>query len=400
MKAIERRAQAQVFGLTWVTYASYYLCRKPLSVVKARLADDFQLSLATLSAIDTGYLLAYALGQFASGLLCDALGPRRLLGAGMFGVAGACTLFGAGSTTAVFAIAFAANGLLQSTGWPGTVKAMTLWFSTATRGKVMGLWSTCYQVGGVAATALATVLLTHVGWRSTFFVPAAWLAALGVAVLLLMKERPAAAPSARKGVAASIEALRDPAVWNLGAAYFGLKLIRYSLLFWLPLYLHRELRYSEGSAGYLSISLELGGVLGAIAAGAVSDRLAGRRGPVMVVLCFALAGAMLVYSRAATLGAVPNFLAMALVGFALFGPDTMVSATAAQDLGGEAAAGTAAGIINGIGSAGAVAQGTLTAYVAAVYGWPTLFRVFVVLAVACGLVLLPFALRENLTRDE
>ena len=112
-----------VIALTWVAYASYYLCRKQLAVSKTTLKNQFGLSLETLGAIDTGYLVAYAAGQFASGLVCDSVGPRRLVGLGMLGCAGATALFGASSTSSAFAVAFALNGALQSTGWPGTVKA-------------------------------------------------------------------------------------------------------------------------------------------------------------------------------------------------------------------------------------------------------------------------------------
>ena len=65
-----------------------------------------------------------------------------------------------------------------------------------------------------------------------------------------------------------------------------------------------------------------------------------------------------------------------LIGFVLFGPDALVSGVAAQDLGGTAAAGTAAGMINGIGSIGAVLQGLVTAFVAQRYGWDAMFVVF------------------------
>jgi MFS transporter, OPA family, sugar phosphate sensor protein UhpC len=395
-----QRARREVFALTWVAYASYYLCRKGFPVTKARLADEFHLSLPALGAIDTGYLTAYALGLFASGLMCDVIGARRLVGAGMLLAAAATAGFGLGSTSAVFALSFALNGLFQSTGWPGTVKAMTPWFTPVERGKVMGLWSTCYQVGGLAATALAARLLTTWGWRSAFLVPAAFTAAVGVAVLLWLRQRPEAEPTPPsrrtwRPHTASLRALTVPLLWNLGAAYFCLKLIRYSLLFWLPLYLHRQLGYAEGSAAYMSISFEVGGVLGAIAAGAVSDRLVGRRGVVLVVMSLGLAGAFVLYSAVAAVGPVANFAAMALVGFMLFGPDALASSTAAQDLGGVAAAGTTAGVINGIGSLGAMVQGSLTAYVAGHYGWPALFQVFIVLAVLCALILTPFALRER-----
>ena len=51
---------------------------------------------------------------------------------------------------------------------------------------------------------------------------------------------------------------------------------------------------------------------------------------------------------------------MVLIGFLLFGPDALVSSVAAQDLGGAAASGTAAGFINGVGSVGAILQASVT----------------------------------------
>ncbi|MCC6525488.1 MAG: hypothetical protein IT373_22750, partial [Polyangiaceae bacterium] len=53
------------FALTWLAYASYYLCRKNFGVVKAKLDLDE----GWLVAIDTAMLAAYAVGQFASGAI-------------------------------------------------------------------------------------------------------------------------------------------------------------------------------------------------------------------------------------------------------------------------------------------------------------------------------------------
>ena len=384
-----RAQRRQIFILTWLTYGSYYLCRRPFAISKAAISRQLGLDERALALIDTGYLIAYAAGMFAAGLVCDRTGARRLLGVGMLGVALASVWFGLGSTTAVFAIAFTVQGLLQATGWPGVVKAMTAMYEPGNRGTVMGWWATCYQVGGIVATYLATWLLAHLGWRYTFFVPAVFTAAIGVAVYLLLWEAPSAPPTERH--AASMKLVKEPLVWFLGAAYFCVKLIRYCIVFWLPYFYTKSLHYSDARAGYSSISFEVGGVVGAILSGRLFDKTGKGRGWMIVVLAVMHGACALVYPRVAPLGEAWAFGGMVVIGFVLFGPDALVSSVAAQDLGGAEAAGTAAGFINGLGSVGAILQGAVTAYVARRFGWDAMFYVFSGLSIVAALAVVPYA---------
>ena len=160
-----------------------------------------------LGAIDTAYLVAYAAGQFLNGALGDRFGARRLIAFGMLLSAGMSAIFGASSSAWLFLIAFGANGVFQATGWPNNVKTMGNWFGRGARGRIMGIWSTNYQLGGLVAIAAAAYLLTHFGWRSAFFVPAAWTAGIGLLVLLLLVEKPQSG-DARLAVP---EASADPA---------------------------------------------------------------------------------------------------------------------------------------------------------------------------------------------
>ncbi|MBL7189446.1 MAG: MFS transporter, partial [Phycisphaerae bacterium] len=68
---------------------------------------------------------------------------------------------GFGATLLVFGLLLCINGTGQSTGWSGTVKNMAPWFRRQERGVVMSWWSTCYVVGAIAATSLATFVVTH-----------------------------------------------------------------------------------------------------------------------------------------------------------------------------------------------------------------------------------------------
>jgi sugar phosphate permease len=377
------------FALSWLAYASYYLGRKGFSVTKATIARELGLGTPTLALIDSAFLLAYALGQVPSGIAADRFGARYLVGLGMLAAAAACALFGSASTAALLAVAFACNGLAQSTGWPGTTKAMSDHTTAADRGRVMGVWSTCYQVGGVAATALATWLLTHFGWRAAFRVPAVWLAAVGVAVLLLLANRATPASTKAAEVPSKRGLLANPVVYAYGACYFCLKLIRYSLLFWLPYYLHTSVGFGDERSGYLSTSFEIGGVAGSIGLGYVSDRFRLARSAAAMASLLGLACALLLYARMGPSSALGHFAAMTLIGALLFGPDALLSGAAAQEAGGPHAAATAVGIVNGLGSIGALLQGALTIGVQQVFGWNALFYVFFGLALLAAACLVP-----------
>jgi sugar phosphate permease len=136
------------------------------------------------------------------------------------------------------------------------------------------------------------------------------------------------------------------------------------------------------------MSFEIGGVIGAVIIGAISDRyFPGRRRQIASVMCALLAVSLLLYTRLAPVSVVWNFIGMAMVGFCLFGPDTLVSGAAAQDIGGKHNVARAAGFINGLGSIGAACQGRITAALSA-YNWDYLFYTFVALAAVSSAVLL------------
>lgn len=411
------------YALTWLSYATYYTGRKNFSVARSAIVERlgagalvfYRPSRYVAVGVETAYLAAYAVGQYVNGRLGDRVGARRLVGVGMLVSAAACVAFGASSAALGFVAAYAVNGFAQATGWPGNVKAMAEWTTPENRGAVMGAWTTCYQVGGVAATALAAALIRRAGWRSTFFAPALVLAAVGVMVLLWLRPGPgsslpgppagrgreenAAARGREENAAARREAqravLRSPLIWSYGASYFFIKLIRYSLLFWLPFYLHKVLLYSEDDAGYLSTAFEIGGVAGTIGLGRLSDKLRRlSRAHWSALSLLGLAAALFAYGRLGGIGVTTNFALMALVGALLFGPDALLSGAATQDAGGPRAAAIAAGLVNAIGSAGAILQELVTRGVSDNYGWDALFRVFLVFAVLAALALTPAMLTK------
>jgi sugar phosphate permease len=406
----------RAWTISWFSYASYYLGRKGFSVSKKTLHDELGLSEATLGLIDTLYLAAYSLGQFVSGWLGDRIGARRLIAIGTFGSALACAAFGASSSALLFGGLFFVNGLFQATGWPGTTRAMAEWTTPKNRGTVMAFWSTCYQVGGVAANWFAGSLLVRFGWRASFFGPALVLALMAGVVLLWLAPAPRTQPpspaTAPLAAAATLElerradvraaqrvVMKNPELWAYGASYFFIKFIRYALLFWLPYYLGISRGYAGDVAAMVASAFEVGGVVGVIAIGMFSDRLRRfSRAGISALALFALTAALFCYTPLSALGLVPNLLGLAVIGACLFGPDSLLSGAAAQDAGGPHAAAFAAGMVNGIGSVGGMLAGFAVPQISRAWGWEALFPSLVGLAACSALALLPVILRVEPAR--
>lgn len=390
-----RRRVLSAWALSFVAYAVYYVGRKGFSVAKKTLAREEGISEAALGGIDAAYLTAYALSQFVSGVLGDRWGARRLVSIGLLGSALACAAFGSLRGAVAFGLAYFANGCFQATGWPGTTRVMAEFTTPENRGTVMAFWSTCYQLGGIGANLLCGYLLVHAGWRSAFLVPALVLASMSFLFWFALPDRTereplaAAAPALSTTTgdvsAAQLELLKHAELWSYGASYFFIKFIRYALLFWLPYFLSTTLGYRADLAASVASAFEFGGIAGVIVIGIVSDRALGiSRAALSALSLLGLAAALFAYASIAHASIAVNVALLVCIGALLFGPDALLSGAAAQDAGGERAAAMAAGMVNGIGSLGAIFEGFAVPRISRSWGWEALFPVLVVLALAAA----------------
>ncbi len=405
--------RVKIFLSSWLCYVGYYFARKSWGIVKAALDQELGFGPEMLGWIEASYLVAYALGQFLAGWAGRRWGPRAILLVGMAVSVGAHTAFGFVNNPMTFAAFMFVNGLAQATGWPGCVGTMANWFRREERGVVMGFWCTNYQVGGVLAKGLATLALGALAYRYryAFFSGSAVLLLVWLVVLVFLRNKPEDV-----GLPALVEEEihQSPGAvgWSrgtwtsillVGAFYFFVKFIRYALDGWVPYLfsIHHGLEYSE--AGFLSLIFDLFGVAGVIFIGWISDRFFhGRRAKIsfFMVLCMVLSCLLLLWAgpRSVFFFAV----GLAAVGFTLFGPDSLMSGAAAIDIGTPQQATLAAGIINGMGSIGAIFQaGIIGTLLARSGGDPTgVFVLLVLAALAAALCLGAVLVRNRLGRSD
>jgi OPA family sugar phosphate sensor protein UhpC-like MFS transporter len=404
----------RIFVAAWVLYACYYFCRKNFSVVMPMMARTSHYSNFDLAHAVFVFSLSYAAGQFIAGALGDRFGGRLVGSAGGV-LSAACTAAMAfsGSYQAIVLLQIG-NGLGQGCGWSACLKVLGAWFARKERGTVMAWWGTCYVLGGFLATVFATFAATQMfvapamGWRRGFLFPAIILAsgALWFAIRTRNLPQDESLPAAEAGSPGPPdsgdwwEAARTPEVWILAGMYFFLKITRYSLLFWLPLYLVQRMQYNESQAGYTSSLFELVGFSGALIAGYVSDRLLnGRRYPVGATMLFLLAAALLMHPVIGRLGPVAMACSISLLGILVYGPDLLMSGPASVDAVSQRHVARALGIVNGVGSLGQLISAYAVAVIVSRFGWDQLFTFFLLCALAAG-GLLTLRWNKGLEREQ
>ena len=177
---------------------------------------------------------------------------------------------------------------------------------------------------------------------------------------------------------------------RLASVYFFFKLIRYSLLFWLPLYLTSFLKMAPVTAMCDSIYFEFCGIIGVLAAAYSSDYIFGqRRYPVAILAMVGVAvSSLLISSLTPGMSLWLPIAAMAVLGWAMFAGDSILVGAATQDAAASDRVATVAGIVDGVGSSGQIFAPLLVGVVSSHYGWPDVFQVIAGIAILCIVLLL------------
>jgi len=400
--------RVRILAATWLSYAGYYFCRKNFAIVKSALLESLQIDKSDLAHLVTAYLIAYMLGQFLTAIVSRRIASRTLLLTGMGISLGCNAVFGfaylAGPAGYWPLLAFnVINGFAQSTGWPANVGVLGNWLTRTERGRVMAAWATSYQLGSILAKAFATLMLTIAGAAWSFWGAALVLMGVWLAFLLLERDNPedvglpalveeveveVATTNAADAAAAARDQQRRVllSVFFMGCCYFVFKFLRYALDSWSPLALKELFDVSESAAGYISTAFDWVGFVGVLFAGWVSDRFfAGRRYQTVVGMTIGMFAAFVFLAFVGVHSVTLFAVGLALCGFMLMGPDSLLAGVGAIDVGGRKQAVLAAGVINGLGSIGPIFQEEIIGYLLDHHGYDAVFRVLIGVA-AVGIV--------------
>jgi MFS transporter, OPA family, sugar phosphate sensor protein UhpC len=373
-----------VFLSCTLGYALFYTCRLSLSVAKEPLLAEGVFTAAQLGTIGAALKFVYAFGKLTNGVIADHANVRKFLSTGLLLSALLNLALGFVTGFQAFFVLWALNGWFQSMGAAPCGVALTHWFAGRERGTRYGIWCTSHSIGEGFSYFVTAVAVSAWGWHAGFWLPGALCVVASLVLFRALHDRPeteglppievykgtgaATAPRAERTVGGiwreQLQALRHPWVWVIALSSALMYVSRYGIDDWVLVFLKREKDYDLVGAGAVTSSGQLvGGLLGSILAGIVSDRFFGGRRSWPTLAC----GLLQVLSLCA-LYFVPaghtalDVLALTTFAFATGGLLVFLGGLTAIDVVPKKAAGAALGVVGIFSYLGAGIQEVVSGY--------------------------------------
>jgi len=392
----------RILFTTIVGYALYYFVRSNISVPLKAMGGDLGYTREQLGIITTVGGVTYGISKFINGFLGDHANPRFFMAIGLIGSAVMNVFFGMSSSILFFATFWFFNNWFQGMGFPPCAKSMAHWFSPRERATTFGIWHTSHMIGAALVGVLTGYLVKHLGWRWCFYVPAG-LAVMGaVIVLIFLRDTPASmglppvevfkGEETPKELADEIKPeesywsvvvqyiFLNPFMWVISFANLSVYVLRYAQMTWGPMFLQEYKHLSVVTSGWLYFGAEMAGMVGAFAAGIVTDRLFnGRAGRVCCIAMFLMAGAVVAFWRTPPQYRLASGVLYILMAFLLYVPQMLIAAMA-MNLGTKRASAAAVGLTGIIGYASTIITGWGIGSLVDRHGWPAAFKLMLLCA--------------------
>ena len=246
------------------------------------LEDDLGWSRAEITAAVSFFALV-GIFSLPAGWLLDRYGARPVMAASLAALAVSYLL--RPWMTEVWQ--FYALNAIQFAAMPGAViitagRIVGEWFEES-RGRAMGLTAMGANFGGIIFSSLTAVLITGVGWRSSYFLYGLLFAALVPVVLLVVRDRRSAVLGGGEGAGDSgaaggtsvAQALRSRAFWLVTLALVLATMTYGSVLPQVVPHLENEGVSKTSAAAALSL-FALFGMCGKVSFGWMTERLPSR----------------------------------------------------------------------------------------------------------------------------
>lgn len=410
-----------------IGYALFYFVRKNLGMAIPAMEAELGISKTQLGIFLTLHSLIYGCSRFVNGLLVDRFSKKKIMALGLLltcvvnlficfspKLNGLLTLLDAeGKATLglVYLIGslWVLNGYIQGMGVPPCVSLLAHWIKPDELATKQSVWNVSHTLGAGLVVALCGFMLDRFGysaWYLCFIVPAL-IALVGVPMLFFgLKDDPSEVglPPVEKMNENAGDKLEEenpfenisgdlykkiinkmvfanPYIWILGLSNFCVYVIRLTILDWGASFLTEEKGMDIAEAGGLLATTEIvGGTLGMLLAGWLSDKLFKSKAHRTCFFCVVFATlSFFLFWKCNSL--VLSFVYLVISAFFIYGPQALYGVCASQQAT-KYAAGTGNGIVGVFGYASSVVSGVMFGSMAETGGWDSVFPVAIAFGIA------------------
>lgn len=266
----------------------------PLGLI---IGEDLQLSMSQIGMFPAALFLGQSLVSMPAGILTDKLGSRKMILLIVLGLSGSFFLMSF-STSFIFLLFFMMiAGFAYGSSHPTTNRGILYWFDVKGRGTAMGIKQMGVTLGSALAAFLLLPLAKAYGWQMSFITAALILCIVGMIIYILYKEPQQLNPennyqkrSNSESYRVLIALLKHKALMFITFSAMLLSGTQMILNTFIILFAYERLGISIILAGVLLGIAEIGGSVGRVAWGIISDRLfKGKRIIVLLIISILVA---------------------------------------------------------------------------------------------------------------
>ena len=406
----------RIFYSMYIGYVFFYFARKSFTFITPQLIE-LGYSYSDLGLLGTILSLSYGISKFFSGILSDRANPRYFMAVGLMLTGVFNILFGLSNSLILFAIFWGLNGWFQGWGWPPITKQLTYWYTKEERGTWWSICSTSHNVGGAIIPVIAAYYAQTLGWRYAMFVPGGMCIIIGLLLINRLRDEPRSLglppvekyksdgndyelPSASAETSLSAKQillehiLNNSSVIIMAISCFFVYIVKTAINDWTVPFLVEARGYSSVIAGTSIVWFELGGLLGMLFAGWITDQIfLGKRVPFIMICSICLTCCLWGFWQITISSRVIDFILIGLIGFFVYGPQMLIGLAVAEYVDKKAAC-SANGFVSWWGYIGAAVAGYPIGLLID-YSWNWYFIILLLCSVLSCIALIPIVLTTN-----
>lgn len=423
----------RIFYSMYIGYIFFYFTRKGFTFIIPQLISEHGYSYSDLGILSTVLYVTYGISKFVSGVLSDRANPRYFMAIGLMLTGVANILFGCSSSLIWFVVCCGCNGWFQGWGWPPITKQLTHWYSKEERGLWWSICSTSHNLGGAIIPIIVGYYAQNFGWRAALFIPGLMCIVVGLLLINRLRDVPRSLglPPIEKykdktwfnsldkdndnevnyAVVDNQETLgttehnlstkqilfdyilNNNLVITIAISCFFVYVVKTAINDWTVPFLVQTKGYNLLSANASIIWFELGGLLGMLFAGWITDKIfVGKRISYIMLSSVLLGLSLWLFWRLQFNNNLIDFSLIGVIGFLVFGPQMLIGLAASEYVDKKAVC-SANGFVSWWGYIGAAFAGYPLGWVID-YGWSWYFMILLLCSILSCLVLLPIVINR------